>query len=215
MSRKWLLTALCACFFALPTQAALLLDLQPGGATDVCGTDCAGPTTYGWSFTLTSTVTALGIGVFDAGSDGIGTSTAVGLFTAGGTLLGSATITDGSTVVASASGDGQWLVENFGAPIVLNAGSYLIGNVFTANSPSARLFASTTMAPGATLNGGAVGTSGGGLTAPITAFGTAVFGPTLVLQDFSNNVDTPEPGTVGLVLVGLALAGLSSRRARR
>src|SRR5580692_5423432 len=112
-------------------HADLVLDLQTGGTVGGCSFDCInGGQTFGWAFTVNSTITVDGIGVFDVGAGPLGGSTQAGLWTAGGTLLASATISDSSTPVASASADGQWLFENFAA-ITLTPGDYVLGNVFT------------------------------------------------------------------------------------
>ena len=207
--RSLLVGAVCAVSFLLPQAKAttLLIDVS-GGTADFCGSCGANGTTFGYLFTISSNMTVTAIGLFDVGSDGLGADSAVGLFTSTGTLLGSATITDLSTVVASGEPSGRWLFENFGAPIVLGPGSYLLGAVFGDTLPTALTSVTGTGysgASGVTILGGAKGDTGAGLMGPLTPLGNIIYGPNLIIDDtIGSEVQTPEPGSALLLLVGIA-----------
>jgi hypothetical protein len=84
---------------------------------------------YGWSFSVTSPLTVDGLGLWDAGSNGLFESHEVGLWLTStpipeGVLLASATVSNAQSVaVASASASGRWLFSS--VPVVtLNPGTY-------------------------------------------------------------------------------------------
>ena len=193
---------------AQPANADLILDLNTGGSATACG-GCGGPgQTYGWSFRVTNAISIDGIGFWDAGSNGLGTpSVAVGLWTSSGTLLRSATVTDLSTVVASASADGRWLFEDV-LSLILDPGDYLIGGVFLPTVPLAQTNAPFVTDPDITLLQGRQSVAFSGFAAPTSAFNFPIFGPTLRTADA-----IPEPATLGLF--GVALFGLGALRRRR
>lgn len=130
------------------------------------------------------------------------------LSTSAGTLLASATVSNASTVVASASNQGSWLIETI-ASITLLPGNYLLGAVFYTSEALAQIGSSFTNIPDITVGGGVRnGASNTGFTAPLASFGSQIFGPTMRMAD---NV-VPEPA--GLALVGLGLFGLAAFRRR-
>ena len=192
-----------------PARAGLVMDLTGGGSATPCGACGAIGETVGWSFRVTNAITIDGLGVWDAGSDGIGPATQAGLWTSAGTLLASAPVSNASTVVASASNQGSWLMETISL-LTLLPGDYLIGAVFYDSTPTAQLGSSFTNVSDITVGGGVrVGSANSGLAAPLAAFGLDIFGPTMRLAA-PNTV--PEP--TGLALVGLGLFGLAAFRRR-
>jgi hypothetical protein len=204
-----------------PSHAGLVLDLTGGGTSEICGTGCgASGTTLGWAFTVNSPIKVDGIGVWDSFGSSF-PSTEAGLWsvsTAGATLVLAAPITSASAPVASADSSGHWLFESFSPSITLAPGVYVIGNVFFADEPLARVGASETNIPEITpIVGGVIGSTDGGLTAPLTPLGfpgptePAIFGPAL------ETVAVPEASTWAMMLLGFAglgFMGLQSARRR-
>src|SRR5439155_26758562 len=86
-------------------------------------------TNIGWSFTVNSTVTADGLGLFDTTPNGLSADYQVGLWNGSGTLLAQTTINNASTAIASASSVGRWLFNDI-SPVVLTAGTYVVGGFY-------------------------------------------------------------------------------------
>lgn len=192
-----------------PARASLVLDLTGGGTPNSCNTCGTVGETFGWSFTVINAITIDGLGVWDARSDGIGQSTQAGVWTSAGTLLASATVSNASTVVASASNQGSWLMETI-ASVTLLPGNYLLGALFYTSESLAQIGSSFTNIADISFGGGVrQGASNTGFAAPLNTFSTNIFGPTMRLAA-ANLV--PEPA--GLALVGIGLFGLAAFRRR-
>jgi hypothetical protein len=97
----------------------------------------------GWQFQVNAPTTIDGLGLFDANAPGLGESHQVGLWDNSGVLLASTTVSNGSTLVSSASNSGDWLFESI-APIVLLPGTYITGAFFSANTVD-QVIANTTI----------------------------------------------------------------------
>ena len=187
-------------------QASLVLDLTShNNASCVCG-DTNG-TTGGWAFTVNSAIRIDGLGVWDAGSDGLGTTPPVkaALWTSAGTLLASVTVTDSSTVVASADPSGRWLFETI-PTLTLDPGNYVIGALLYNGLSS---YVIGRAAPIAQISGisGRYGRVDDGLMPPGFP-GAAMYGPTMRLAPAAT---VPEPGSL-LLVAAAGLALLATRR---
>ena len=193
-------------FFGSLAQASLVLDLTShNNASCVCG-DTNG-TTGGWAFTVNSAIRIDGLGVWDAGSDGLGTTPPVkaALWTSAGTLLASVTVTDSSTVVASADPSGRWLFETI-PTLTLDRGNYVIGALLYNGLSS---YVIGRAAPIAQISGisGRYGRVDDGLMPPGFP-GAAMYGPTMRLAPAAT---VPEPGSL-LLVAAAGLALLATRR---
>lgn len=169
--------------------------------------------TFGWQFTVNSSIQVNALGFFDSGQDGIASGGAqVGIFDSGTNLLASATVPAG--IVAPLVD--QWRYVAI-APLQLLAGqTYVIAGfssieVFVTNSLS------LTVDPAITYNGGRAGAGVFVFPAISTGPNVGPFGPNF---DFGpTSVGVPEVNASSawapLTILALFLGSLSSRRSGR
>ncbi len=193
------------------SRAELILDVGPGGGTLPCGPCGNGVgSTFGWAFDVTSTISVDGVGVWNAGANGIGPAVQAGLWTNAGILLASATISDASSPVPS-NGDGEWLFEDIPL-LTLSPGRYVIGSIFFDSTPLSQFFTAFTTIPEITYIESRIPAvlPDSGLDIPTGSLGSdGVFGPTLRLPE------APVPVPATLALFAIAMAGLGIATLRR
>jgi hypothetical protein len=149
--------------------------------------------TFGWSFTLSNTITVTELGYFDFGGNGLSDAHDVGIWTSSGTLLVSATVPAGTA--GTLNGDFRYVLV---AATLLAPGDYVIGGFTPADSgdPVAVQAATITTASGISYDASrSIG--GSSLTFPIgdtSGQPNSYFGP--------NFIFVPEPTTTALLLLG-------------
>ena len=161
----------------------------------------------GWQFSVGSAITINGLGVFDVNPAGLSESHQVGIWDNSGNLLASATVTNGSTLVSSASTAGDWLFANIN-PLLLGPGMYVTSAFYGTSADSVMANATITTVPQITLLASRASTEGAfaeagtyGLVEPgVFGANIRVASPTVV----------PEPAT--LLLVGSGLTWAMRRR---
>ena len=167
--------------------------------------------TLGWGFTLTEAVTITDLGYFD-GDTGLTDPHPVGIWNSIGNLLAEATVPAGTTAA---------LVSGFRfvpiTPVALNPGAYSIGGYANSTSPDEFRFEVSSVSTVAGLSFGLANlyTQADSLAQPTTkadAFSQdGYFGPDFLVSGPVAGV--PEPGTIGVSLVGLAVViGFGVRR---
>lgn len=161
--------------------------------------------TYGYSFTVSGSVTIDGMGVFESFARTLGGSHPVGLWNAGGTLLASASVGPTDSIVASTDSLGQWRAVSI-APVTLSAGQYFAGVFYNVGTENVLVLATPASIAGITYDS-AQYTFGSSLAFPGNSFGNTLVGPAL----FSGT--TPEPATAGMF--AMALAGIGFLRFRK
>ena len=214
-----------AAFFVLsassPVNAALIVDIKNGSA-QTCSTGCANGTTYGYQFSLSSSISVDGMGVWDAGADGLGrASVGVGLWNTAGTLLASSTVATDATLETSA-GAGGWRMSDISS-LTLDAGDYVLGSVFFNPAPHGQTNPSMITIPELTVTGSTslAGAADAGLSFPSVSVGFLIVGPTLRLVEAAEppagpipgpSAAVPEPSVLALMGTGFAAFGFVRRR---
>ena len=167
----------------------------------------------GWQFSVSAPTTVDGLGLFDVNPAGLAENHQVGLWDNSGNLLASANVTNGSTLVASASNAGDWLFSNI-APIVLVPGTYVTGGFFATSADSVMANATITTVPEISFLASRASTEGAfaepgvyGLVEP------GVFAANVRVQTPAAPV--PEPASMFLLGSGLATLAIRRRRSRK
>src|SRR5437660_1734543 len=124
--------------------AAMLLATATVSSASTLGLDVTSDTqvfapgvfhNIGWQFSVNAPITIDALGLFDVNPAGLAENHQVGIWDNSGTLLAQTTVTNGSTLVASASNAGDWLFADI-APIVLLPGTYVTGAFFATSADS-------------------------------------------------------------------------------
>jgi hypothetical protein len=165
---------------------------------------------YGWAFAVTDSITIDGLGIWDAGSNGLIDMYMVGLWRTLGNigepeLIASEEVNNNDSVpVPSNSASGRWLFSNI-SPLKLDSGTYIIGTYYRSGPTSLFDPFMSDALPISTAAGLQYGSpreihNTGGLTCP-TGFGlnehNGFFGPNFRV--------VPEPATTTLTLAPLIL----------
>ena len=167
--------------------------------------------TVGWQFNVPFGITVNGLGWYDFGSDGLSVGRTVGIWAPNGTLLVSAFIPGGT----SAPLNGQF--RTIAIPdLLLNPGSgYIVGGQNFAASTDPLIFGSQFIETGSIEFVHATFSDFSPSLVRPTQFSSATigfFGPGFTTGSI---VTAPEPTTYSLVVVGLLVPLLLSRRIRR
>ncbi|PYK29980.1 MAG: hypothetical protein DME57_08420 [Verrucomicrobia bacterium] len=192
-------------FVAATTQPAVHAQTP---ALSVSGGGLFGATTgtFGWSFTLSSTISVTDLGYFDFGGNGLNEAHDVGIWTSTGTLMVSATVPAGTA--GTLVGDFRYVLVS---PTLLAPGDYVIGGFESGSSGDpVEVQASTITTASMITYDGSRSTAGAALTFPsgdASANGNSYFGPNF---EFTA---VPEPTTIGLLLFGgLGLCRFARKR---
>jgi hypothetical protein len=93
---------------------------------------------YGWAFTVTAPIMVDGLGLWDAGSNGLIEPHAVGLWRTSGpigvpVLIASEEVNNDSVPIDSTSPNGRWLFSSI-PPVTLEPGNYIVGGLYLAGA---------------------------------------------------------------------------------
>ena len=176
--------------------------------------------TYGWEFSVTSTVTVTDLGVYDRSNDGFLHSHTVGLWTSNGSLLADTILAagaSGTADVVSGGGTGAFRYNSIG-PLVLGPGDYVVAASVIARDDDGVFFSTTTpptTAPG--INFLQLLYTTNGYTFPTTT-GPGVYGAYNANFRIASprSAATPEPGALSLLTgAGVACVGFTRSRRRK
>lgn len=199
--------------FAAPAVAAAPAVISPvfeyaGATADPGGDEPAN--TIGFSFTLTQPTSVNALGYWNGSAPG---DYLVGIWDSSGTPLNVTSVTIGGP-----SQSAHYTFTSI-APLLLAAGSYVIGGQYAGGSFPYALTGLTT-APGYVYNGIRESEAGSGFTFPTSAFPDSqrFFGTqSFALVNFSivQISAVPEPATWAMMLLGFGVVGTSIRRRRK
>jgi hypothetical protein len=165
--------------------------------------------TVGWSFRVAAGPGVLvnALGWWDANLDDLAASHKVGIWDTAGVLLGSATVNPGDPLT------GSFRYAALSAPIALTGGqTYIIGgqDLIGDGDIYSSANGALVMDPLITFDRAARSANGTGFAFPGTLTGNSGgrFGPNFMLTA------VPEPGTYGLMALGLLAVGAVARRRR-
>lgn len=192
---------------SLVTASVLGLDISADGSVGDDNRDF----TLGWEFSLHEDVMLTSLGTWDQGADGLNVAQKVSVWKTSGELLASVMVDNSATAVDSASEQGQWLFASISGTFLL-AGDYLIGANRAGDSDDPFQFGNTVVTTDASIltwnESRFSNLNSFGL--PVnSASGTQYFGPNLMIR----SVSVPEPGTMGIL--GVGLVGFWMTRKRR
>jgi hypothetical protein len=197
-------------FVGKPAAADPILDFT-GGSLQSASVDL----TAGWKFTVSSQITIAGVGLFDAGANGLADSHEIRLWNGDGSiLLGSTTISNAnSTSVASSSNLGNWRSMSISS-FQLNPGDYVIGAFYRAGSPDTAVKGATASTISGVTWDEYRGSPNLTFPASITSEGgKGYFGPNLFTG--TQTPPVPEPKTYAMLMAGLGLLGFIVHRRRK
>jgi hypothetical protein len=162
------------------------------------------PFTLGYSFTLSDATTIDALGYW---AEGNLTSHRVAIWDMSGTMLTSGTVTAADTLL------GNYRYDSI-APLLLGAGSYVIGGEFFSGNFPTNL---TGVTNAATYGWTQDRYAGLGFTFPTStsAGGYGQNGIALVNFSIAQNAAVPEPATWAMMLIGFGGIGFSVRRRKR
>jgi uncharacterized protein (TIGR03437 family) len=196
--------ALAACtLLAARAHGGIILDIPNGGTASAFARP---PTTYGWSFKITSSLTVAALGVWDEGSVGLKDQHPVGLWDSGGNMIVSLTVNNADSFpVPSTSTNGRWLFTNLTPAITIPAGTYVLGAYYPHSTDVGDKFREslnpTTVSGVTDVDRRDAGLNSGGLAFPNQniLIPTGYFGPNLSTDPVGSAAQTPSIASGGIL----------------